>query len=367
MFGPAPIITVEDARQLARRRLPAMVFDYIDGAAGEEYGESENRKALQEIDLPTRVLRDVETRSIKGQLFGQETGLPFAIAPMGMCNLSAPGADYMLARLAAKHKIPLGVSTFSSTSLEKIIEAAEGHAWFQLYYSAERAAAEHFVKRAEASGYDVLIFTVDVPELGKRPRELRRGFKIPFKMGVPQFLDCAFHPRWSLTSLFSGIPGPANFEGPLAGFNRSASRAGADWDYLGILRDLWKGKLVVKGVVNAEDALRLKKTGVDAVQVSSHGGRQLDSAPLPIRALPKIREVVGPDYPLFYDSGIRSGEDVVKAYRTGADFVFVGRPFQYSIAAAGERGLEEICDILASDVSVALAMMGLKSIDEIKS
>ncbi len=366
MLGQGPIVTVEDARRMARKRLPAMVFDYIDGAAGEGYGEAENRRALQEIELPTRVLRDVETRSIAGNLFSKETGIPFGIAPMGMCNLSAPGADLMLARLAKKHKIPVGVSTFSSTSLEKIIEHADGHAWFQLYYSAERSAAEHFVKRAEESGYDVLIFTVDVPELGKRPRELRRGFKIPFKMGVTQFLDCAFHPRWSLTSLFSGVPGPANFEGPLAGFNRTASRAGADWDYLKILRDLWKGKLVVKGVLNAEDALGLKNAGIDAVQVSSHGGRQLDSAPLPIRALPEIREAVGQDYPLFYDSGIRSGDDVVKAYRTGADFVFIGRPFQFAIAAAGERGLEEICEILSTDVSVALAMMGLKSIDEIR-
>ena len=362
---PGTIHSSEDARRLARRRLPWMVFDYIDGAAGEGHGERLNREAIRRTRLQPRVLNDVEQRSLAVPLFGKEATLPFGISPMGMCNLSRPGADRMLARAAARHAIPTGASTAASTSLEDIIEAAEGHAWFQLYFSGEEAAAEKLVARAEAAGYETLVLTVDVPEVGRRPRELRRGFKMPFRIGPSQFVDFACHPQWSLSTLFKGAPELANFGGAFGEFDRTSSRAGADWGLLTRIRARWPGKLVVKGVLSVPDALTLQAAGVDAIQVSSHGGRQLDSAPPAIEALAAIRDAVGPDYPLFYDSGIRSGEDIVRAYALGASFVLLGRPFLFAIAAGGERGLAQLIDVLAKETSITLAQLGVRGLDAV--
>lgn len=367
LLAPNSIYCAEDAKQIAKKRLPWMVFDYFDGAAGEGLGESLNRQLIRNIRLEPKILQNVEHRSIAGSVFNQITELPFGIAPMGMCNLSTPGADLMLARLAAKHAIPVGVSTAASTSLESMIEAAEGHAWFQLYYSGDAASSYSLLDRAEASGYKVLTLTVDVPEVGRRPRELRRGFKMPFRMGPSQFFDFAMHPRWSLKTLVSGPPGLANFGGDNGEFDRSRSRAGADWEFLARLRERWPGKLVVKGVLSAQDALLAKATGVDAVQVSSHGGRQLESVMPAISALAAVREAVGPSFPVIYDSGLRSGEDIIKAYATGADFVMLGRPLLYAMAANGEQGLADLCEVFADELSITLAMLGLRGMDEVAS
>ena len=183
---------------------------------------------------------------------------------MGMCNLSAPGADLMLARLAAKHSIPTCVSTVASMPLETMLEAADSNAWFQLYFSGDGKGALKLVERAKHAGYDVLVLTVDVPEVGRRPRELRHGFKMPFGIGPSQFLDFALHPLWSLSTLFAGQPQLANFDGKDYVFDRTESRAAADWEYFARLWDAWPGKLVVKGVPDVEDALRLQSAGADA-------------------------------------------------------------------------------------------------------
>ncbi|MEX3014235.1 alpha-hydroxy acid oxidase [Gymnodinialimonas hymeniacidonis] len=347
-----------DARRIAKRRLPWMVFDYIDGAAGAETGADRNRSAFDALTLRPRILRDVSQRDLSSTVFGRKTKAPFGISPMGMCNLSGPGADLMLARLAAREEVPLGVSTVSSTPLEDIIEEAQGHAWFQLYFSGDGTETFKLVERAKAAGYETLVLTVDVPEVGRRPRELRHGFTMPFRIGPWQFLDFALHPRWSITSLLAGKPDMANFRMDGFSFDRKASRAKADWDTLKQLREAWKGNLVVKGVLDPEDAGRLKSEGVDAIQVSSHGARQLESAPAPISVLPAIREAVGPDYPLFFDTGLRSGEDVVKAYMQGADFAFFGRVLQFAIAAGGEEGLEQLWSVLTSETSITLAQIG---------
>ncbi len=348
----------EDARALARRRLPWMVFDYIDGAAGDEHGAALNRTALSDLRLRPRVLVNVAKRDLSVQVFDHEAARPFGISPMGMCNLAAPGADLMLARIAARCKTPLGVSTVSSTSLEEIIAEAEGHAWFQLYLSGDGTSALKLVDRAEAAGYRTLVLTLDVPEVGRRPRELRHGFKMPFRLGPRQFVDFALHPRWSIATALKGKPQMANFTRPGEEFDRTESRAAADWDYLARLRERWKGNLVVKGVLDAEDSVRLKEAGVDAIQVSSHGGRQLDAAPPPILALKAIRAAVGPEFPLFFDSGLRSGEDVIKAYAMGADFVFFGRVMQFAIAAGGETGLKQLWDVFTDETSLTLAQIG---------
>ncbi|MGB3315654.1 MAG: alpha-hydroxy acid oxidase [Albidovulum sp.] len=365
MFA-ARIQCSEDARRLARRRLPWMVFDYIDGAAGEEHGAALNRAALSDIRLRSRVLVDVSQRDLGMPVFGHDAKLPFGISPMGMCNLAAPGADLMLARLAARYQVPLGVSTVASTPMEQMIETAGGHAWFQLYFSGDGTGALKLVDRAEAAGYETLVLTLDVPEVGRRPRELRHGFKMPFRIGPRQFVDFACHPLWSLTTLFKGKPDMANFTMPGYTFDRTESRARADWSYFARLRDRWKGRLVAKGVLDVEDAVRLRDAGVDAIQVSSHGGRQLDGAEPPILALQNIRRELGPDFPLFFDSGIRSGEDIVKTYATGADFVFLGRILLFAIAAGGEAGLNSLWTTLSEEASITLAQIGhtdLRSLD----
>lgn len=339
-----------------------MVFDYIDGAAGEGFAERNNRKLLRSLQLRPRVLNNVEHRTMGVEVFGYQTQLPFGICPIGMCNLSSPHADQWLAKSAARYEIPIGVSTAASTPLESMIEWSQGRAWFQLYFSGNEASSHGLIDRAASAGYETLIMTVDVPEVGRRPRELRRGFKMPFKLGPSQLVDFAAHPRWSLSVLRHGRPQLANFGGKFGEFERTASRAGADWNLLARIRDKWKGNLVVKGVLDSEDALKVQSMGVDAIQVSSHGGRQIDSGPPAIQCLQEIRHTVGNTFPLFFDSGIRSGEDIVKAYAMGADFVFVARPLLFAMAAGGERGLDQLIHVLETETSITLAQLGRTSI-----
>jgi len=356
-----------DARRLARKRLPWMVFDYIDGAAGQEHGAALNKRALQDIRLTPRVLCNVAQRELSVTQFDRLMLRPFGICPMGMCNLAAPGADLMLAKIAREYRVPHGVSTVASTDLETLHKASGGTAWFQLYFSGDGSGTMKLVERAQKAGYGTLILTLDVPEVGRRPRELRHGFKMPFRIGPRQFLDFAMHPGWSLSSLAKGSPKLANFDGKNYIFDRTESRAAADWAYLDILRQAWPGQLVAKGVLNPEDALRLRDAGVDAIQVSSHGCRQLESAPPAIFALRKIRETLGPEFPLFFDSGIRTGEDIVKAYVMGADFVFLGRILLFAIAAGGIEGLRALWDILSQEVNLAMAQLGVTTIAELKN
>ncbi|NKB27987.1 MAG: alpha-hydroxy-acid oxidizing protein [Rhodobacteraceae bacterium] len=364
-MGASAIHSAEDARRLARRRLPWMVFDYIDGAAGNETGAARNRAALDAMTLRPRILRDVSQRSLSTTLFGKTAKRPFGIAPMGMCNLSTPGADLMLARLAAKYAVPHGASTVASTPLEQIIEVAEGNAWFQLYFSGDGTGTFKLVERAKAAGYETLVLTVDVPEVGRRPRELRHGFKMPFRIGPRQFIDFALHPRWSIASLLAGKPQMANFDMDGFDFDRTESRARADWDTLAQLRDAWSGNLVIKGVLDIEDAIALKAAGVDAIQVSSHGSRQLDSAPSPFALLPGMRAALGPDFPIFFDSGLRSGEDALKALVAGASFVFFGRILQFAMAAAGEAGLHQLWNVLSDEMSIAMAQTGVTDLSNL--
>lgn len=356
-----------DARRLARKRLPWMVFDYIDGAAGQEHGAALSHQAMQDIRLTPRVLRDVSNRDLSVTLFDKLMLRPFGISPMGMCNLAAPEADLMLATIARENQVPHGVSTVASTDMESLLEASGGTAWFQLYFSGDGSGTLKLVERAKEAGYSTLVLTLDVPEVGRRPRELRHGFKMPFRIGPRQFVDFALHPRWSLMSLIKGSPRLANFDGKDYVFDRTESRAAADWSYFDKLRAAWPGKLVVKGILHPEDALRSLNAGVDAIQVSSHGCRQLDSAPPAILALRDIRAAVGPDFPLFFDSGIRSGEDIIKAFVMGADFVFLGRVLLFAIAAGGIEGLRIIWELLSQEVSLAMAQLGATTIAELKS
>lgn len=365
---PSPHLhTVDDARRLARRRLPRMMFDFVDGAAGAEVGKDRNQAAFQDVLLQPRVLVNVEKRILSRKIFGRTMGLPFGFAPMGMCNLTWPRADQMLAAESVSRDIPMCVSTASSTTLEDMYRLTEGRAWFQLYAGESGETTMGFVDRAATAGYDVLVLTVDVPQISRRVRDLRNGFQVPFQWGPKQILDFACHPRWSIASLLAGVPKPMNYETSPDGqaFIRGESRAGVDFGFLDQLRERWSGKLVVKGVTSPDDARRIKDAGADGIYVSNHGTRQLDSAPPAISVLPAIRATVGDDYPLIFDSGIRSGEDIVKALASGADFVMLGRPLMYAIGADGARGLRSQLDIIAEDISVTLAQIGRTDIASI--
>ena len=364
------IFSIKDARELSRKRLPKLVFDFIDGASGDEKLAEINSRALDQIRLEPKVLRNVEKRSLKKKVLGYEFDFPFGFAPMGMTNLSWPGADSMLAAESARNNIPTCVSMASTTTLEKMYELSEGHSWMQLYIFQDENFVMELLDRAKNTGYEVAILTVDVPVLSRRTRDDKNGFSYPFKIGPKQFFDFATHPTWSLSTLLSGIPKPMNYVTSKSGdgiFKRKESRGTTDWDTLKRVRDKWKGKLIIKGVMSPDDAVKIKEAGADAIQVSNHGGRQLDSATAAINMLPLIRKSVGNDFPLIFDSGIRSGSDIVRALAFGADYAMIGRPVMYAMGADGRKGLRRIVEIIKEEASTTLGLVGLNDINDVTS
>ena len=364
------IFSIKDARELSRKRLPKLVFDFIDGASGDEKLAEINSRALDQIRLEPKVLRNVEKRSLKKKVLGYEFDFPFGFAPMGMTNLSWPGADSMLAAESARNNIPTCVSMASTTTLEKMYELSEGHSWMQLYIFQDENFVMELLDRAKNTGYEVAILTVDVPVLSRRTRDDKNGFSYPFKIGPKQFFDFATHPTWSLSTLLSGIPKPMNYVTSKSGdgiFKRKESRGSTDWDTLRRVRDKWKGKLIIKGVMSPDDAKLIKDAGADAIQVSNHGGRQLDSATAAINMLPLIRKSVGSEFPLIFDSGIRSGSDIVRALAFGADYAMIGRPVMYAMGADGRKGLRRIVEIIKEEASTTLGLVGLNDINDITS
>ena len=362
------IHTIDDAIRLSKKRLPKLVFDFIDGASGDDKLAEINSIALDQIRLEPKVFRNVENRNLSKKIFDFHFDYPFGFAPMGMTNLSWPEADKMIAKESAYNNIPTCVSMASSTTLEDMFTFSEGHSWMQIYIFQSEEFIMELLKRAESIGYKVLILTVDVPILSRRARDDRNGFGYPFKIGPKQFLDFALHPQWSLTTLFKGAPQPMNYVTSKSGdqvFRRKESRGATDWNTLKRVRDAWKGKLIIKGVMNSEDALKIKEAGADAIQVSNHGGRQLDSATASINALPLIRKALGDDFPILFDSGIRSGSDILRALALGANFVMFGRPLMYSIGADGARGLRRIINLIKEELSTNLGLVGLTDINEV--
>ena len=362
------IHTIDDAIRLSKKRLPKLVFDFIDGASGDDKLAEINSTALDQIRLEPKVFRNVENRNLSKKIFDFHFDYPFGFAPMGMTNLSWPEADKMIAKESAYNNIPTCVSMASSTTLEDMFTFSEGHSWMQIYIFQSEEFIMELLKRAENIGYKVLILTVDVPILSRRARDDRNGFGYPFKIGPKQFLDFALHPQWSLTTLFKGAPQPMNYVTSKSGdqvFRRKESRGATDWNTLKRVRDAWKGKLIIKGVMNSEDALKIKEAGADAIQVSNHGGRQLDSATASINALPLIRKALGHDFPILFDSGIRSGSDILRALALGADFVMFGRPLMYAIGADGARGLRRIINLIKEELSTNLGLVGLTDINEV--
>ncbi|MEX2519932.1 MAG: alpha-hydroxy acid oxidase [Paracoccaceae bacterium] len=360
--------SIDDLRAIARRRLPRFAFDFIDGGAESETGLARNRKALDEVLLAPRYLTDVTHIDMEAMLFGQSYAAPFGVAPMGFINMAWPGTDLLLARLAARKRIPHLVSTAASTRLETLAEAAEGRAWFQIYVSSDAELTGSVLDRAEAAGYEVLVVTVDVSAPAKRDRDIRNGLRIPFRPTPGILADLALHPRWSIGALRHGAPHFANLSGQQAGAfgnmtlaevqERLLMTSGFDWEALKRLRGRWKGALVLKGIMRADDAAMAAQAGCDGLVVSNHGGRQADYAPAAIEALPSIAEVCAGRMKLLFDSGVRRGADIVRARALGADFAFAGRAFAYGAAAGAEAGVARAYEILETELRRTLAQLG---------
>ena len=362
------IHTIDDAIKLSKKRLPKLVFDFIDGASGDDKLAEINSSALDQIRLEPKVFKNVENRTLKKTILDFNFDLPFGFAPMGMTNLSWPEADKMFAKESVHNNIPTCVSMASSTTLENMYEYSEGRSWMQIYIFQDEEFIMELLDRAKNIGYKVLILTVDVPILSRRARDDRNGFGYPFKIGPKQFLDFALHPRWSLTTLLKGAPRPMNYVTSKSGdqiFRRKESRGATDWNTLQRIRDAWKGKLIIKGIMNSEDAIKIKDSGADSIQVSNHGGRQLDSATAAINALPNIRKKIGKEFPIIFDSGIRSGSDILRALAFGADFVMLGRPLMYAVGADGARGLRRIINLIKEELSTNLGLVGLTNINDV--
>ena len=363
---PRVIYSAEQARLIAKKRIPRIIFDFMDGATGTESTPKRNSMAFESVNLQPRVPKNVSVRKLNATILGEKFSFPFGFSPMGMSGLSCPNADSFMAKIAIEKNIPVVVSTAASTSLENMRNKAGEHSWFQLYSASTLEETLPIIERARAAGYEKLVLTVDVPQVSKRIRDLQNGFAMPFKVGPAQFIDFACHPRWSIPMLLHGVPFPENFvNNGKKEFKRDADRSAADWDFLSKLRDIWKGSLVIKGITHSDDALRVKKIGCDAIWVLNHGGRQLVSAPAALHRLPLIRTAVGKEFPLIFDSGVRTGDDIVKALALGANFVMLGRPILYSLAAGGEGGLNSFLGSISDELSVVMAQLGLTSITEI--
>lgn len=353
---------LEAYRAKARRYLPRMVMDYVDGAAGDERGLDRNRAAFaRTLFVPNR-LTDVSKRDTSVSLWGKDYPLPLAIAPMGLNGVVRPDGDLKLARAAGQAGIPFCLSTASTSSIEEVARAGDGEKWFQLYVL-HREQARIFVKRALDAGYTTLILTVDVAVNGKRLRDRRSGFKIPFKLTPRVALDSALHPAWSVAQLRHGLPQLASFATAettdvslqAALLNRQMD-AGFDWQALEELRAIWPHRLILKGLNSVAEVARASASGVDAVILSNHGARQLEDVAAPFDTLRALQGRTA--IPLMLDSGIRSGEDVVKGLAAGARLCLLGRPALYGLAARDEVGVSEVIGMIAAEIDTTLALLG---------
>lgn len=360
------IIDIHHARRQARRRLPRAVFDYLDGGAENERGLERNRAAFEGLRFRPRRLVDVSSIDTSSSWLGETRPWPFVIAPTGLNGILWPDGDVALGRAAAAAGIPFCLSTAATTTIEDVARRVDGELWFQLYV-VTRELADSLTERAWNAGFRVLVLTTDVPVNGKRLRDLRSGFRVPFKPGPRLAIDVLRHPRWLAAQLKHGFPELANMKSSGADSLKTQAAlmarrmdASFDWAALARLRDAWKGRLLVKGILDMDDARRCASLGVDGIAMSNHGARQLDDAVSPLDAL--IEAPPALDASLLVDSGIRDATDAVKALALGADAVMLGRAVLYGLAAAGETGVREVIDLFKQDLVRTLTLLGCPSV-----
>lgn len=370
------LLNVEDYRRRARRVLPRLVFDYVDGGAEDERCLRRNRDALEALPLVPECLRDTSAMDIGIELFGRRWNAPFAVAPIGLAGLVRPCADALLASAAQAARVPFILSTASNTRIEHVCAAApDATLWMQLYVMGERAIAERIVRRARTAGFEALVLTVDVPVSGLRERDLRHGFRVPMRLTPGAVLDMARHPAWLLRLAQGGMPqfvnllpdddeAPVSAQAQAALLSRTMDRT-LTWESLGWLRKLWDGPLLVKGLLGTEDAKRAVRHGADGIIVSNHGGRQLDAAPASVAVLPAMVEAVDGRIPVLVDGGMRRGSDVVKALALGARGVLLGRAPVYGLACGGEQGALAVLQLLAQETERTMTLLGATTVHEL--
>ena len=360
----------------ARRALPRIAFDFIDGGVDDEVCLRRNREAFQQHKIVPRYLVDVSQRDQSTTLLGRRYASPFGISPTGLAGLFCPDADRLLAAAAAQANIPFLLSSASNGSLEEVIKVAPDNVWFQMYCTSDERINADLVRRARDCGVKVLVVSVDVPVNSNRERNKRNGFTRPFRMSPGVVLEALAHPAWVIRYLRTGgIPMMRNWQ-PYAPPGADASQVAdmygtltpapmVQWEHIQRIREAWPGPMVVKGLMHPEDAKQAVRLGVDALVISNHGGRQLDAAPSPLEVLPAIRAAVGDDVELILDSGVRRGSDIVIAKCLGAKFSIFGRPTLFGAAAAGAAGIDRVIRIVRSEIDMVLAQMGCAKFDDL--
>lgn len=359
----ATVASIPDLRLLARRRAPRAVFDYTDGAAGEEIGLRRSRQAYARVEFQPTVLQDVSSVDTSTTILGRPAALPLVFAPTGFTRMMHTDGEPAVARVASGIGIPYALSTMGTTSIERLAAAVpDGRRWFQLYLWRDREASRDFVVRAKRAGYEALVLTVDTPVAGARLRDVRNGLTIPPSLSLRTLAEGALHPAWwfdLLTTEPLEFASLNRFEGTVAElvgrmFDPAATMGGLAW-----LRSVWDGPLIVKGIQTVADARAVVDAGADAVIVSNHGGRQLDRSPTPLEMLPAVVDAVGDRAEVYVDGGILSGSDVVAAVAFGARAALVGRAYLYGLMAGGERGVQRAAEILRAEVAGTLALLGV--------
>lgn len=362
------LLSIDDFRRATQRRLPKSIFEFIDGGAEDEITLRENRLGFERRRIVPRILTDVAEPDIAVPVFGAPTAAPLVISPMGSCMLAWPEADIAIARAAARRGIPYTMSTMSTTSIERMRKAVDGPLWFQLYVLKDAAVNARLIDRARQAGYGALVVTVDLQAGGKREKDLRNGLSIPLRLSLKHLLEGALRPGWALRFLRGGMPVYENVRGQLGDESAGltiAARVGQnldaafDWTGLARLRDLWPGKLLIKGVMHPDDAVRLIAMGADGLWVSNHGGRQLDGAIASVDALPAIAAAAQGKATIVIDSGVRRGVDILKARALGASTVAIGRPALYGASVGGEAGVARVLDILIDELKRAMRLAGV--------
>ena len=365
---------IEGLRLQAKRRLPRAVFDFIDGGAEDERTLGENRAAFSRVRLQRRVLVNVAKVDTATTILGQPASLPIAIAPTGAVGFGWRGGDLAVARAAADFGIPFSLSTSATASIERIAEATSGRHWFQAYFFKEREYTFGLIERARKAGYDTLMVTADLPVGGKRERDFRNDFSIPFRFTPRNVLDFATRPLWALDMLLRGVPQLENLAGmaPRGTDTRnlvsSVGRdqdASLDWEVVKRVRGVWPGKLLIKGVMHPADAEQAISVGCDGVIVSNHGGRQLDGEVGSFDALPGVVRAVGGRAAVLMDGGIRRGSDIVKALAAGAQAAMIGRATYYGVCAGGEAGARRALEILQDELVRTMQLCGVTRVADI--
>jgi L-lactate dehydrogenase (cytochrome) len=368
------VTCIEDLRLLARRKVPRAFFDYADAGSYSQETLRANRDDLERIKLRQRVLVDVSQRDLTTTIIGEPARLPLALAPIGLCGMQHGDGEILACRAAQAAGIPFTLSTMSICSIEDVAQAVGNPFWFQLYVMKDRGFIRALIERAAAAKCSALVLTVDLQVLGQRHCDIRNGMTVPPQINLANLIDLASKPAWALSILKGKRKTFGNLAGHVRGMENVISLAqwtnsqfdpALSWKDVEWVRSLWSGKLILKGILDVEDAKTAAKTGASALVVSNHGGRQLDGAPSSISALPKIAEAVGAQIEVMFDGGIRSGHDVLRALALGARSCMIGRSYVYGLGAGGEDGVGKAIEILANELDVAMALTGTKRVGDI--